>query len=187
MKILRSRTPGELDKCFELATLKRLDNEDGRHRLNGAQVEALLGMTTAVNLFRHCTPIMEQLARETGQLTKLRSLYTQQFNLLKDIVNSTARDQLITIANNAYDVIVTLSSSPIEGCYNMRRSDLHTLADNVLTSCAMSCGKNRDESKTCPVRRALETIPGVKAAGKQQGNSMDCPFAGLEMEWEGDD
>ena len=186
MKIIRSRLPGAEGEAFDLEMLKKVDEREGRHRISGGEVEALIAFVTAVNIIRRELPRLESMAEENGQLTKLRTVRTMALGIMNRIVKKIAQDQLITIANNVYEVIVTLSSSPVEGCYNIRRKDLHTLADSVLLSCSMSCGKSRDESKDCPVRRALENIPGLKAAAKSMGNTKDCPFSGLEMEWEDD-
>jgi hypothetical protein len=183
MKIIRARTPrGDWD-LFDADKLKEVDEREGRRRLSGGEIEALIGVTTGINIIRRSIICLEELAKETGQQRRAKLVETMVLNLLTGIARKVAQDQLITIGNNVYDVVVTLSSSGVDGCVNIRWKDMQVLADNVLLSCSMSCGKSRDESKSCPIRRALENVPGLKAAAKSQGNTKDCPFSGLEMEW----
>lgn len=184
MKILRATSKGELDKCYDTKELKRLDEEQGRRRLNGAESEALIGFATASNLVNRTVPVLDTLAHELDITKRMKWLQSMLHNTVPILARKVRSSQLITIANNINDVSIILSANPTPGYCNISWADLQTICDHAMATCQMGCDKSRDESKRCPVRKALSHVPGIRDVEKSRGNTQDCPFAGIALEWD---
>jgi len=184
MKILRATSRGELDKWYDEKALKSLDEEQGRRRLCGAEVEALIGFATADNLLDKCMPVLGDLIGESGQKRRASMISPMTRNMLYGLVRKVQANQLITIANNVNNVNITLSAVPTGGYCNIAWEHMQTICDQALATCQMGCDKSRDESKRCPVRKALDTVPGLREVRKSRGNTQDCPYADMSLEWE---
>lgn len=184
MKILRATSRGELDKWYDEKALKNLDDEQGRRRLCGAEVEALIGFATASNLINRTTPVLEDLAKESEAIRRVKLAKAMLHNAVPILCRKVQSSQLITIANNINDVSITLSAYPTGGYCNIEWSNMMAICDQAMATCQMGCDKSRDESKGCPVRKALETVPGLRDVKNSRGNTKDCPFAGIELDWE---
>lgn len=184
MKVLRGGI-GKRDRIFSEERLKAVDAEQKRRRISGAEVEAYIGFATANSLLERNVPTLERLAKETGNAIRLRQASALMGNATKALGNGVSAEQLITIANNCMNVMITISASPVEACCNIAWKALQTICDAAIAACWV-CECSRDESKSCVLRKALETVPGVREATKAAGNTVGCPFACAEMEWEGD-
>ena len=184
MKILRATSRGELDKWYDEKALKNLDEEQGRRRLCGAEGEALIGFATADNLLDKCMPVLGDLIGESGQKRRASMISPMTRNMLYGLVRKVQANQLITIANNVNNVNITLSAVPTGGYCNIAWEHMQTICDQALATCQMGCDKSRDESKRCPVRKALDTVPGLREVRKSRGNTQDCPYADMSLEWE---
>ena len=86
MKILRATSRGELDKWYDEKALKSLDEEQGRRRLCGAEVEALIGFATADNLLDKCMPVLGDLIGESGQKRRASMISPMTRNMLYGLV-----------------------------------------------------------------------------------------------------
>lgn len=183
MKILRATSKGEMDKWYDEAALKRLDEEQGRRRLNGAESEALIGFATASNLCTKTLPVLEKVAEETGITKRMKQIATMLHNTVPILARKVDSSQLISMANNINDVSIVLSANPTPGYCNISWADLQTICNHAMSTCEMGCALSRDESKRCPVRKALSHVPGIRDVRKSRGNTKECPFAGIALEW----
>lgn len=183
MKILRAQQKGELDKMYDDRLLRKIDQAQERRRLSGAEVEAFIGFATAHNLIERSAPVLAKLAEGTGNAVRIRQAMSLLGNAVKAMARGVSAAQLITIANNVNDTAITVSASPVDACCNVDWRAMQVICDVVLDNYCKWCDCGRDKSKVCDLRKALEQVPGVRAASKAVGNSEDCPFAGKEMEW----
>ena len=148
-------------------------------------MEALISFATGANLIENNMDRLARMAQETGCSTQLKRCRTMAGNLLKQLGKGVSASQLITIANNCNDTTVTISSAPTAGYCNIEWKAMHTLCDAAIDACCWCCDCTRDKSKDCGLRKALETVPGVREAIKTAGNTADCPFAGTGLDWGG--
>lgn len=183
MMKLRATRNNQMHYC-DREVLQLANEEQHRLRLNGAEREAYIAFATALNLLDRNVPVLEDVSREASVLKRMRFVRTMTRNIILKINEKVNLDQLISLSNNCKDVTVTISIASEPGYYNVRRDHLHAICDQAMESCRISCAMTRDQSKDCPVRRALESIPGVRDVSKAQGNTKDCPFAGMSLDWE---
>ena len=181
MKVLKGGT-GEKDQFFSKEYLKRADDEQNRRRICGAEVEAYIGLATASSLMERSAPVLERLAKDTGNGVRIKQASTLLSNATKKMGYGVSAAQLISIANNCRDVTITISSTPVDGCCNVDWKAMQAICDAALEGCCKFCGSSRSESKKCGLRKALELVPGVKQAFKGDG-ADECPFAGKEVEF----
>lgn len=185
MKILRAACKGELDKMYDEKVLARLDEEQGRKRLSSGQVEALISMTVGQQLLRTGYDALRSHAQYAGADRRLNMAIPMAGNAISQLSDKISGEQLITISNNTQGVCITLSADPMDGQVNVSYKHLARIVASALDTCELSCTMTREESKSCPLRRAYECVPGMKLAARQ--NSKDatrCPYSGLGIEVE---
>lgn len=82
MKVLKGGT-GEKDQFFSKEYLKRADDEQNRRRICGAEVEAYIGLATASSLMERSAPVLERLAKDTGNGVRIKQASTLLSNATK--------------------------------------------------------------------------------------------------------
>lgn len=185
MKILRAACKGELDKVYDEQVLARLDKEQGRKRMNSAQVEALISMVVGQQLLHNGYDTLRSHAKYAGADRRLNMAIPMAGNAISQLSDKISGEQLITISNNTQGVCITLSAEPMDGQVNVSYKRLARIVSAALETCELSCACNREQSKACELRRAYECVPGMKLAAKQNSKDPDrCPYAGLEIEVE---
>lgn len=173
-----------LDKHYDRDKLRRIDEEQGRIRLNAEEVEGMIYLAVASMMAGSASVMLERFARTTGTLRFLRMLATMMHSAVKRLSDRVQCEQLITIANNCNGAEVSLTAHPKTGSMNIQYQHMQALVNQALVTCELTCTKTREESKTCPVRRALENVPGMKGAARERArlDCTSCPYMGLEME-----
>lgn len=183
MKCLRANNPGERDRYYEKAALARLDQEQGRVRVNAAEHQSMLYLITGRWLIEEALQTLRPFCRCAGALGRLAPALKMIENGIQKCTDHICSEQLIAMANNVEGMNVTLSAANNgAGCLNVSYDVLNTVCAQALSACDL-CMKTREESKRCHIRRAYDMIPAMKLAAKQ--NSMDaaqCPYVGLEVE-----
>lgn len=169
---------------YDREVLQIANEQDGRMRLTGPEREAYIGFATAMNLLDRTVPVLEKVGKETASLKRMRHARTLMRNTLIKLNGKINLDQLITMSNNVKDVTVTLSVSKEPGYCNVRWDHMQAICNYALEACSIGCAKNREQSKSCPVRKALDCIPGMREIVKERGKVDECPFAGIELDWE---
>ena len=103
----------------------------------------------------------------------LRMPNGEQYVMTDDII----REMNESVHNNLAEVRLTISAMPVPMCTNIRAEDLSEITKAATANCAATCMKTREESKRCPLRHALETIPGMKEAARNQAFGLSgCPY-----------
>lgn len=183
MKYLKAANPGERDRYYDKAALAKVDKDQGRVRLNSSQHQSMLYLITGRWLLEEGFETLKSFMKDAGAYHRVASALPMIHNAIQKCTDHISSDQLISMANNVEGMAVTLSASHnVPGCLNVSYNVLNTLCGHALSACDL-CMKTREESKSCPVRRAYDMIPAMKLAAKQ--NSMDaaqCPYIGLEVD-----
>lgn len=185
MKVLRAAVKGEMDKVYDEKELARLDEEQGRRRLNSGQVEALIALSAGRQLMQDGYESLRDHAKYSGAARRLNMAIPMAYNAIKKMTEKVCGEQIITISNNTRGISITLSADPMDGQINISYRSMAQIVSAALDTCELSCTCSREESKRCQLRRAYDCVPGMKLAAKQHSSDPQrCPYAGLEIEVE---
>ena len=174
------------DKHYDERKLRQLDVEQNRRRLNADEKDGLYYVAVASMLASNGLAMVDKHATHSGQHRRLTTATSMLHNAMREMSNHVQSEQLITIANNVNNTDVILSSRPVDGCLNIPYRHMQAIVNQALQTCELLCAADREESKTCPMRKALECVPGMKGAARERArlDSTKCPYAGLMMEVE---
>ena len=100
-----------------------------------------------------------------------------------DMLNHVSVAQLKTIYANTSDITVSLSSGRMDSYANISYDHMHALASKALEACELLCTCTREESKSCPMRKAMDHVPGT-CHRKLTSDPTQCPYAGAAFDVE---
>lgn len=166
--------------------VERINREFNRIRLNGNEMEQMIGLISAGNLFRQCAKELEKVAEHAGARRLLRQVRSTIKTVAVRMNNHVEARQLGAIIAQTDRAKLTVSAEYTPAMVNIKLDDLLTLCNAAMEQCSWSCTCTRDESKECFLRKVLEIVPGVKETGKENArkDATKCPYRGLEMEVE---
>lgn len=164
------------------AECREMDKEQGRQRLSNAALESMIAVLSARVILRTHLDRLKPLLDNTGTGKMLPAYMGGLSRELDKVLDTVSIEQLRTILANTRDTSIIVSSNWVEPYVNVRGSVLHGLASQAMEVCSMMCAKTAHESKDCPVRKALEQVPGMSVI-KAGGGGM-CPYAGMSLEVE---
>lgn len=164
--------------------VERINSEFNRRRLNGNEMEQMIGLVSAGNLFRSCAKHLEGHAAHTGDLAMLKRVSTQLKTIVVRLANAIECRQLGSVMSQTHNCRLTVAADPKPPMVNIDLDELLVICNQAMEQCAWGCTCTRDESRDCPLRKALEMVPGVKEQGKEnaRNDASRCPYRGLEME-----
>ena len=162
----------------------RINQEQHRRRLSGAEMEAMTAAITAGNILIQTAPVLHDQAAHIGKHSQLKRLVTQLRRLLTKLNMAVEVRQMGAICGQLENMKICVSAEPVARYVNIRHDTLMHICNRALEFCDMCCTCTREESKQCELRRALELVPGVKEAGKEiaRKDATRCPYRGMEME-----
>lgn len=161
-----------------------INRENDRIRISGNEMEQMIGFVAAGNLLRQCAAELADFAKETGNLTMLKRVSTNLKTIAVRLANRIEARQLGSIMGSTDKAKLTISAEYVPAYVNIKLDDLLILCNQAMEQCNWQCTCTRDQSKDCMLRKVLETVPGVKEAGKEiaRKDATKCPYKGLEME-----
>lgn len=164
-----------------------INREGNRLRISGNEMEQMIGFVAASNLLRQCAVQLSDFAAETDNLAFLKRISTQLKTAAVRLATRIEVRQMGAIMNQTDRAKLTVSAEYTPAMVNIKLDDLLVLCNQAMDTCGWNCICTRDQSKDCPLRKVLETVPGVKEAGKEiaRKDATKCPYRGLEMEVEG--
>lgn len=164
--------------------VERINREFNRIRLNGNEMEQMIGLICAGNLFRQCAKELEKVAEHAGARRLLRQVCSTIKTVAVRMNNHVEARQLGAIIAQTDRAKLTVSAEYTPAMVNIKLDDLLTLCNAAMEQCSWSCTCTRDESKDCFLRKVLEIVPGVKETGKENArkDATRCPYRGMEME-----
>lgn len=164
--------------------IDRINQAFNRIRISGNEMEQMIGLISAGNLFRQCAKELEGLAEHAGAMTLLKRVSTSIKTAAVRMANCVEARQMGAIISQTDNAKLTVSAEYVPAMVNIKLDDLLGLCNVAMEQCAWSCTCTRDESKDCYLRKVLETIPGVKDQAKENArkDATRCPYKGMEME-----
>lgn len=179
---------GKGNVLYTAEEVNAINAQYDRKRMSGNEVEQMIGFIAAGNLLRQCAVELADFAKETGNLTLLKRVSTNLKTIAVRLATKIEVRQMGAIMNQTDRAKLTVSAEYTPAMVNVKLDDLLTLCNQAMEQCGWSCTCTRDQSKDCPLRKVLETVPGVKEAGKEiaRKDATRCPYRGMEMEVDGD-
>ena len=164
--------------------VERLNLEQGRRRVTGAEMEAMMAAVAAGNILIQTAPVLYEHADHIGKRSQLKRLVTQFRKLMTRLNMAIEVRQMGAICGQFENARISVSAEPSPRYINIRQEDLLHICNRAMEMCDMCCTCTREESKQCELRRALELVPGVKEQGKEiaRKDATRCPYRGMEME-----
>lgn len=186
MKILRAVSRGKPPAMYDEKILAQLDEEQGRRRLNNAEVDMLIALKVGTNLIMQAyEDVLQPFAQYAGADRRIKQAIALLCNANQLLSDKISGAQLITIANNTDDNSISLSSMPKQkpGMINIDWQALCHIVNRALENCEMTCTCDLIQSKQCDLRRAFEQVPSLALAAKVQAkkDKRSCPYMLLEL------
>lgn len=187
MKTLRatSRDKDGRDKYYDLQALRALDVEQGRDRLTGSELEAMIALCVARQLLMDVCDHLERFSKKHGAKAMLHCANGMLKKAIATMRDKISGEQLISISNNINDcgIIITSNYLGVKQMFNVDRDDLYHIINQAAKQCGLECSCTRQESKMCRLRYALDNIPGVKRMAKENWVTGDgCPYQIFEVD-----
>lgn len=181
--------PGDTEMhCYDLAELRKQDQEQGRYHLTADEVEAAIKLGLMRNLLDDAVFILERYAKQykIWHLVRCASgLLKKAMCIVRDTISC---EQLIMISNNVngaeclivHDENMAPPMTVVVGTKHMAE-----IINQATRVCALTCTLTRDQSKTCPLRNAFDNVPALKkdARCRMFDGSM-CPYYLYEIDEE---
>lgn len=188
MKTLRSTSIDKVhqDKYYDVEKLRKIDQEQGRRRLNWKEMDGLIAISVACQLMDDAAEALKDISKSVSAYNGIRSAVGMARRALRAIRDKTAGEQLISIANQINDCDITLSARQAtepKQMINVNRTDMQTIINQCCRGCDYTCTANREESKRCPLRYALDNVPSVKKMARSKWDDQEsCPYRMFEYE-----
>lgn len=177
MKTYTLRMPNGRQYVMDERMIREMNEMQGRRRVTGDEMDGVIMMQAGVNAITAGSGNCARFLTELNLNRRIKPCMAQVQNVVQCMFDHVEARQFISIHNNLAETRLTISSLPVPMYTNIRTEDLSEITKAATANCAATCMKTRDESKYCPLRRALETIPGMKEAARDQAFGLNgCPY-----------
>lgn len=162
----------------------QLDADEGRVKLYNDQLEAMVVARGCLVMLRGTLERLMPFIKATGAGKMLAAGIGLVRRCIEQMMCKVSSAQCQTMDANTRGVTVTVSSVKVPGMVNISQPDLTMITDRALEACEMYCTASCQESKSCPLRRALECVPMLSGV-KRDAGAEDCPYKGVRLEVDG--
>lgn len=181
MKTYTLRMPDGRNYVVDDAICDQLNREQGRERVPGTVLDGLILMKCGCIAMEAGMRECEKMAKKRKAWSRLRPGQKMVENTVDALLETLEARQFISAQNNFNAVTLTVSSLPVQQYTNIRQDYLSEVTKAATANCAATCVLTRDEAKHCKLRRALDQIPGMKEAKREQVFSLGgCPYMTVE-------
>lgn len=160
---------------------ERTNRAEGRKRLNGTQLDNVIGLIVAKRLGDRCSAELESIMKECGSWKDYRAGVRFMQSAIHKTTPKINIEQVAQMANNTANCVTTLSTDKTmlpKTYVGMELRDIVAIADQALNYCAITCQCDALQSRDCLLRKAFDNIPGLK--DNDQGgwhlNDNECPY-----------
>lgn len=162
----------------------RINQAFNRIRISGNEMEQMIGLISAGNMFRQCAKDLESLAEYAGARTLLKRVSTSIKTAAVRMANCVEARQMGAIISQTDNARLTISAEYVPAMVNICLDDLLHICNRAMEQCDFCCTCTREQSKDCDLRRAFDLVPGAKQAAKDNArrNPDKCPYRGMEMD-----
>lgn len=182
MPIIRSTATGKAYPNTRQGR-EQMDRDDGRLRIPNSGLEALVVLQAAAKTAERASQTVAPFVRKTGAGKMLRAHIGGMRKSLSDMMCKISAAQNLSLQNNTKLVEITVTSQRMPAMINVSIDDMLSICDQALAMCELSCECNREQSKACPLRRALDTIPCEMGSNAWE-DAGKCPYRGQRVVWE---
>ena len=179
-KVTGKRYPATKAGCAQL------DADEGRKRLTNDQVEAMVVARGCLVMLRRTIESLKPFIKATGAGRMFSAGVGLVYKMIEQMMCKVSSAQCKTMDANTRGVVVTVSSVKVPAMINVSQGDMSMIVDRALEACEMYCTASCQESKDCPLRRALEQVPMLGGV-KRNAGVEDCPYKGVRLEVDGDE
>lgn len=186
---LEKKANPDADKevTYSIALLNQIDRDQNRYTLTGEQVDAFVELAAARWMLQEAIEVLEPFLKRENVWKAARQAYGLVTKTAFGIKDRYSAKQMIQVTNILHDVNISIYQSKKDDPgdnMTVSREAVHRIAQQAMSACAMSCNKTRAQSKNCPLRHALCTIPGLKSSAEMNPFQDDkhCLFYNWEPE-----
>lgn len=157
-----------------------VDARQDRRRFSGAEVECMLELNAGRALVITALDGLSRVRKEVGDKIS-PAVCGNLTNICNRFAGRMSTAQVISLDaqlnHGASTVVVTTTKAPPQ-YVNIRHDHLIAIIRGCCEEhCAFGCTLNREESKSCRIRRALDTIPGLPG----ENDGIHCPYYMVDM------
>ena len=156
------------------AQMEQLDEKEGRRRVAGYELDALVMLNVGRVFLHTAMEDVKKFAKEVGVYQKIAPSMTMLDNACRTMTDHISRRQCQSIDANYNQVTVSISSLPVPQWTNIKQTDLSTIINQATRMCSLDCTCSREQAKRCELRKALDTVPGMKEASRSAFDQDDC-------------
>lgn len=151
-----------------------------RQRLTGSELDALIRINAASCLLDTAIPDLEGLIARTGT-RMLKPVSAHVVKLCQQLAMGVPLTQIKSAEANTANSFVICSADQVPQYTNIRHEYLKEIVRQASKQCDLECTKSREQSKQCPLRKAFESIPGMKEAARINANDAEhCPYTMIQ-------
>lgn len=165
---------------------KRVDEEEGRRRLNAYEMNAMIGFRAAIFLLDMLLPDLERQARHVGDWPRLKGGYAIIRNISHDMLNKVSLEQLISLKNNTQRlkiaVVPELMSEPEMLVQTWEEQNRLLCAS--LAYCQYHCDGSHECQKGCKIKKLLENSVYIQDCDFPQLVPGQCKYSMADVEWD---
>lgn len=148
--------------------------------MTGSELDALIMLNVGRVLLDTAINDLRPFLKRHGYLTRLAPLAAQIGNACRKMTDHVKHKQCRTIEANYNGVTVSISSLPMRSQQwtNVEQSVMNKIVNQATRMCSMDCSCNRQDSKSCELRRAFDNVPGMKEAARSGvfADADMCPY-----------
>lgn len=170
---LKGYLPGD-DIAMTRDEMRRIDELQNREHLFRGQTESLIALQVGAQLVMNNAGVVQAHAQHSGVGRLLKCAVSYLSHAVQQMLHHVSTDQVITMSNNLTNATVTVSSTPTEQCVNVRQEDARVICRAAQYFCRHECLYTSQEAKGCPLRRSLDTVPGLPV--EDDLVVEDCPY-----------
>ncbi len=179
---MKWRRDGGMVIDVDRRTMEQIDKEEGRVRLPAQCITALIGLGGAIVLWKQNADIMAPTLKKMGLWDKTRCAEGLMRWILDRICRNMCVRQNLAIQENTRDMIISVGVKPAPRCINVPQDVADELVGAVMRDTCNMCLKDEREAGKCPLRKALDAVPGVVS---DESGWWACPYMqGEKQKWE---
>lgn len=165
--------PGD-DISMTRDEMRRIDEAQDRRRLCREEFEALVAMHAGVQLIEGYVGKLKRHAKHCGVDWRFAGLIKQLDNIMQTMLDKTSVAQVLTMSNTFEGSELVVSATPVDGCINICQKDARIICRAAQWYCTHECLKTSHESHECPLKLAMDTVPGLPVDDDLVVD--DCPY-----------
>ena len=165
--------------------LNFVNERDERKHLTGYELDALVQISIAKALIVDAEKSVEKYAKDTECWSAIRTAHGMLRKACKAMAGKLDFEQVAAVHRNVETADISISGRGSIGQHNtvcMDSTHLRNICEQAVRQCGATCTCNEVQSRKCVLRRAYDSIPGMKQ--KSNTNSFvgnECPYQMLEV------